>query len=130
MGVCAVSESRTYGWNRTPEDLKLCVASVHRSDGGRFGRTGQCSRKRGHGPDGLYCKLHDPSVVQAKRDTAEAALKAKWDGEAAIRDEASKLARRAGVNVTAYFDPRARVYSRSAVIAFDALDALLKAAGK
>lgn len=34
---------------------------------GRWTSFGQCRNKRGHGPDGLYCKQHDPEAV-AKRN--------------------------------------------------------------
>ena len=30
-------------------------------------RFSQCARKRGHGPEGAYCKQHDPAVKQARR---------------------------------------------------------------
>jgi hypothetical protein len=39
----------------TPENITRCVTSVYRSWGFI---SGQCSRKRGFGPDGLYCKQH------------------------------------------------------------------------
>ena len=46
-------EARIYGRLEAPEDLRQCVVEV-------FGEWNsyQCSRKRGHGPDGLYCKQH------------------------------------------------------------------------
>ena len=28
----------------------------------------QCSRRRGHGSDGLYCKQHDPDRIKKKRE--------------------------------------------------------------
>jgi hypothetical protein len=37
-----------------PEDPNRCIEEVHAS---RW-ISHQCSRKRGHGPDGLYCKQH------------------------------------------------------------------------
>ena len=43
------------------KDIKRCVTSIY---------TGycihQCSRKRGYGPDGLYCKQHDPIRIAEK----------------------------------------------------------------
>jgi hypothetical protein len=52
---------RRYGcWNGcpngTPEDPTRCIEEVYPRGGGWIPY--QCSRKRGHGPDGLYCKLH------------------------------------------------------------------------
>ena len=42
----------------TPEDTTRCIKGV--SDG-RF-HSYQCSRRRGHGPDGLYCKQHAKKI--------------------------------------------------------------------
>lgn len=39
----------------TPEDTARCIAEVWPE---KFPISRQCSRKRGHGPDGLYCKAH------------------------------------------------------------------------
>ena len=39
-----------------PENPEQCIESVYHNVG--FGRLYQCSRKRGHGPEGLYCKQH------------------------------------------------------------------------
>lgn len=49
---------RIYGrWAGNPdgykEDPALCIEAVWRN-----WVSGQCVRKRGHGPDGLYCKQH------------------------------------------------------------------------
>jgi len=54
------SERRRYGeWsgnpNGYPEDRRKCIEEVY-PEGQWHSR--QCSRKRGHGPDGLYCKQH------------------------------------------------------------------------
>lgn len=54
-------ELRTYtswaGNNRgVPEDRTRCIAKVSYS--GRSVLLRQCSRKRGYGKDGLYCKTH------------------------------------------------------------------------
>jgi hypothetical protein len=43
-------------------DLKRCCASVFNNH-----RSHQCSKKNGHGPDGAYCKTHDPEAV-ARRE--------------------------------------------------------------
>jgi len=46
---------RVYGsFPMVREDTKRCVARV--SDGGHYFY--QCTRPRGHGEDGLYCKTH------------------------------------------------------------------------
>lgn len=51
---------RVYGeWAGNPkgqlENIEYCVESVYRN--GRMIEA-QCSKKRGHGKDGLYCKQH------------------------------------------------------------------------
>lgn len=71
---------RRYGcWGGNPEgtkeDLTRCVESVIGNERGSIPR--QCSRKRGHGPDGLYCKIHDPAFI-AEKDKKE---QRKWDLE-------------------------------------------------
>lgn len=74
-------ELRIYGrWagNRSgiPEDPKRCIHSVwdRHSPGGH-----QCTKPRGHGPDGLYCKVHDPAAKKARDDAAFARYRAKMD---------------------------------------------------
>ncbi len=53
----AMSERRYGQWagnpDGEPEDKAQCVQKVW-----QFMISGQCSRKRGHGRDGLYCKQH------------------------------------------------------------------------
>ena len=39
-----------------PEDKTRCVQTVWPRSGGWI--DSQCKRKRGHGPNGLYCKQH------------------------------------------------------------------------
>lgn len=47
------------------KDPTRCIASIYSDYHSR-----QCSRPRGHGRDGLYCKQHDPENI-AKRDAAQ-----------------------------------------------------------
>ncbi len=53
-------ERRYNAWAGNPngnaEDLANCIEGVWSS--GRGSMQYQCSRKRGHGPDGLYCVIH------------------------------------------------------------------------
>jgi len=42
-----------------PENKEYCIASVY---GERSMIDHQCTRKRGHGPDGLYCRQHAKQV--------------------------------------------------------------------
>ena len=46
--------------NGSPEDKTRCIAKVADFTGFHFY---QCQRKRGHGPDGLYCKQHAKKYV-------------------------------------------------------------------
>jgi hypothetical protein len=48
----------------TPEDPTRCIEEVWPTDG--LWISYQCSRKRGHGPDGLYCKQHAKKHEAAK----------------------------------------------------------------
>jgi len=45
-------------------DLTRCCEPVWTKD--RWSRETQCSRPRGHGPGGAYCKQHDPAAVKAR----------------------------------------------------------------
>lgn len=84
-----IAKPRRYGaWAGNPagraEDPTKCIhALFDRYHPGGY----QCTRKRGHGPEGLHCKQHDPVAVKAKSDAKWAAYNAKWDerkaGEAA-----------------------------------------------
>lgn len=55
----------TYGrWVGNPAgrryNVKYCAYEVREKQRGAMAR--QCSRKRGHGPDNLYCKSHAKTV--------------------------------------------------------------------
>ncbi len=53
-------------WRRPegyPEDTALCIAEVMDSWSNNFN---QCARKRGHGPDGLYCRQHGKMLADGK----------------------------------------------------------------
>ena len=56
--------------NGTPEDTTCCITSVTPNERGGFAHSHQCNRKRGHGPEGLYCKQHDPAVVAIRQAAA------------------------------------------------------------
>lgn len=65
------------------EDCTRCIMSV--SDGQRWPRYHQCDRKRGFGPDGLYCKQHDPAVAEARRKEADRRAEEKWNNRPEAR---------------------------------------------
>lgn len=41
----------------------------------------QCLRPRGHGPDGAYCKQHDPAAVKARQAASTAKYNAQMNQE-------------------------------------------------
>jgi hypothetical protein len=58
-----------YGnWAGEPQghapNFSLCCEKVYHEHLRRFF---QCSRKRGHGPDGEYCRTHNPQNVAARK---------------------------------------------------------------
>lgn len=50
-------------------DFTRCCESVTPNERGGYWHQHQCNRKRGYGPDGAYCKQHDPAA-KAARDKA------------------------------------------------------------
>jgi hypothetical protein len=74
--ITTIEEARklTYGfhWNRKKYEEGRCCKSVYPNERGASSH--QCTRKNGHGPAGLYCKLHSPDTI-AKKQEAE---RAKW----------------------------------------------------
>lgn len=86
-------EPRMYGsnaWRKgTREHPDLCIASVWPR--GSWADH-QCTRKRGYGPGGLWCKQHgrleeEREARRRERDLADAALDAEVEaGDAAERD--------------------------------------------
>lgn len=46
----------------SPEDITHCIEAIVRDNNWW---TSQCSRKRGHGKDGLYCKQHAKQYPEA-----------------------------------------------------------------
>lgn len=59
-----------------PPDYTRCCATVSSHE--RWSRCYQCKKPRGHGPDGAYCKQHDPDAVKARRDASEARWNESW----------------------------------------------------
>ena len=85
--------ARIYGaWAGNPkgraEDPSCCVKEVCTDS--RAMMNGQCSRKRGHGPGGLYCTQHDPANVKQREEEKSARWKAKMDRHMAPYDAAEK----------------------------------------
>jgi len=84
-----MAEERLYGlFLKAKENETRCIERIH--GGGRWPSFHQCHRKRGHGKDGLYCKIHDPEVVKAKAEAKDKAWHTKWDYERS-KEELSRL---------------------------------------
>jgi hypothetical protein len=56
--------------NGNKADFQRCCEEVYSSERG-WSRFSQCARKNGYGPDGAYCKIHDPAYVEAKTKARE-----------------------------------------------------------
>ena len=64
-------EQRRYGvWSGNPqgqpEQIGKCIEEIRSGSGFRAYIGRQCSRKRGHGPGGLYCKQHGKRAEERK----------------------------------------------------------------
>lgn len=62
----------------TPYDPKYCCEEVGRNQGG-WTMFGQCQKKPGHGPDGLYCRIHEPEYEKNRRAERDKKDKERWD---------------------------------------------------
>jgi hypothetical protein len=84
----AEAEKLIYGCgiSKRPYDPAHCADEVNIGDS-RWSRYAQCSRKPGHGPDGLFCKQHDPAYIQRKRDEREK----KWNEQYARAAKANRI---------------------------------------
>lgn len=63
----------------------------------------RCSRPDGHGPDGAYCKQHNPVTRQVKRDARDAKWREEWDKQARF-DKFTRAARQAIRDIAAGHD--------------------------
>jgi len=86
-------ELEVYGaWAGNPkgriEDETCCIKDIW---GGYSAGSYQCSRKRGHGPDGLYCKQHDPERI-AKEDKVKNEIRRKQYKQAEEKHHRTRIA--------------------------------------
>lgn len=80
----AEAEKYRYGcWGGNPNgeayDPKCCAERVCGS--GRGDMPHQCTKKPGFGPDGIFCKQHDPEYVAKKDAERNAKDNARWKAE-------------------------------------------------
>ena len=71
-------------YNKRDADYTRCAQTV--SDGGRWPRYHQCTRKNGHGPHGAWCKQHDPEAVKARHEARNKAWLREWKAKATEAD--------------------------------------------
>ncbi len=81
-----IPEYYGFAWAKRPPNPKRCIVSVH--DTGRSVGFHQCEKKRGYGPEGLYCSVHNPVKV-AERD---AKRNANYNAQNQIRQRESENA--------------------------------------
>lgn len=62
---------------KRPPDMTRCCEEVTRYIG-NWPHSGQCARKRGYGPDGAYCKQHDPEAATKRRAEVDEREAARW----------------------------------------------------
>lgn len=122
-----MSERRYGQWAGNPrgqaEDTSRCIESVYPNT--RGGHEHQCQRKRGYGPDGLYCKIHDPAAVKQRQKESERKYQMEWERSYAIprlKDAVVDAVRRMrnGEDMEGYAQAVA-----DAVAAVDEIDALM-----
>lgn len=75
-----IEEARAhrYGcWGGNPRGRPYAEGRCAESVSKGFALFGQCERKNGYGPSGLFCKQHDPDARKAKQE----AQRAKWKAD-------------------------------------------------
>lgn len=77
-----------------PEDPSRCIMELFGAVGSPGGY--QCTRKRGYGPAGAWCKQHDPDARKAKEATRLAQLRATADADATRERRGRDLAAQLG----------------------------------
>ena len=110
MTVAEAARLRVYGYHfaHTREDLTRCA--VETTPSRRGDHPTQCSRPRGHGPDGLLCKQHAKAEASETRRVPQAGgwgrhMMQKWSNErvplAAAAEKLADLDARVRITQTA-----------------------------
>ncbi len=98
----------SYGrsWSPAAPDYSRCceivIGQIH---------SGQCTRKNGHGPDGAYCKQHDPIAIKAKIAASDAKWRAEQDAKARQAEFANDCKAAIREIAAGHNDPRALAQS-------------------
>lgn len=84
------AKPRIYGsWagnpKATPEDKTRCIEQVTPNDRAGIMHAHQCYNPRGHGPDGLYCRIHDPAAVKRRQQVRAERWERKFKSERDLR---------------------------------------------
>jgi len=84
--ITTLEEARAYrycAWAGMPKGSPYCegFCCEEVTETGRGGLYHQCRSKNGHGPAGLYCKRHDPAVVEKREAATRERQNKKWDAE-------------------------------------------------
>jgi hypothetical protein len=90
------------GLDRRIEDTTRCIASVSQG----MWRSSQCDKKRGKGPDGLWCGVHNPDRLKLKREAQHAAWREKWRKNEERLDRGSRICARLGCGTATVEDIR------------------------
>lgn len=91
------------------EDPSRCVFAVWPND--RWPMPHQCNRKRGFGPDGLYCRQHDPAEIIRRR--AESDARARADMEHAVKLRTGRARAEKAENLLLRIVDRCELYPES-----------------
>lgn len=75
----AEAQAYLYGSYRRAYNTQKCACEVY--EPGRVRLSKQCTRKPGFGPDGLYCKQHDPAEIARRRKASMDKYNAKMKRE-------------------------------------------------
>ena len=87
----AEAEKYKYGSRFQPSAYKpeQCAYEVYAP--GRFVHSYQCTRKPGYGPDGLYCKQHDPAEIERRIQSSNERYKQQLDARMKPHEELAHL---------------------------------------
>ena len=98
--------SNSYGINiKHKPDFTKCAECVHGD--GVWPSWHQCTRKNGHGPEGAWCKMHDPVARKAKQAARDAKWQSDWDREKALNNAKAALVPALRAIADGHNDPRA-----------------------
>ena len=112
---------KSYGLNIKREpDFNKCAENVRAE--GSWPQYNQCTHKNGHGPEGAWCKMHDPVARKAKQAARDAKWRSDWDREKALNNANAALVPALRAIADGHNDPRA--LATEVIAALDAASGL------